>query len=84
MRFPKRVREHAFARAGYKCEIRGPGCLFDKRLELHHRISNTEANRSIYGPVLQSSRNACVACYNCHRHYQDTVSFLRDDAVVVA
>lgn len=42
-------------------------CKKTEGLSIHHIIHNTVYNRKIYGPFLQSIKNAVLLCENCHK-----------------
>ena len=79
-KFSDETRLEIFERAQYVCECRGPGCLMRTGLQIHHRISNTKANRAIYtNKVIQSVRNGVLLCGHCHTEYYWMYAGLRDE-----
>jgi len=81
--FSKEVREYIWNRAGWTCEIRGKGCTYRRKLQVHHIIPNTKDNRKKYGnKVIQSPDNGVLVCENCHTQYAQLLRS-RDDIIKI-
>jgi len=41
-------------------------CGKKQATEIHHRFSQTKANKSLYGKLIHHPKNLQKICYNCH------------------
>ena len=77
--FSRETREFIWNRAGWTCEIRGLGCTYRTKLQVHHIIPNTKENRKKYGnKVIQSTDNGVLVCENCHHEYAQQLKSRKD------
>lgn len=64
--FSKLTRMAIVTRDSNQCKCRCEKCERILFLSIHHLISNTKANRKIYGNLLQNKSNGVMLCQVCH------------------